>query len=287
MCSLARSSAVFIAGRVIAGLGTSGIMNGALTIIAVSVPLPRRPAVTGAVIGCEFELNDASLTSCDTDETSLVAYVGSVGGPLLGGLFTEYVTWRWCRSLPPLGFPFVDLSSRLLTNRHNQGFWINMPIGLISCGVLLVTLVPEHSPQRIGFVRLLASLDLLGFSLLGPAVTMVLLAMHYGAHEYPWSSPVVVGLFCGGFTTALLFVLWEVRCGEKALIPPLIVSNRVIWSSCLVTGFMTSTLLVHSYYLPIYFQAVRGVSPSLSGIYLLPSILGQLVSSVLSGFIGT
>ncbi|KAI0592735.1 efflux pump [Biscogniauxia sp. FL1348] len=238
VCGFARSSAVFIVGRAVAGLGASGIMNGALTIIAVSVPLARRPAITGIVIG--------------------LAYVGSVAGPLIGGALTEYATWRWC-------------------------FWINLPIGGVACVVLLVTSIPKHSSKRVCFYDLLSILDLPGFILLASAVIMILLALHYGSLQYPWDSAVVTGLLCGGSFTTVAFMIWERWRKERAMMPLSLLSRRVVWSSSLVAGFMTSALLVHSYYLPIYFQAVRNVSPSLSGVYILPSILSQLVSSVLSG----
>jgi len=70
------------------------------------------------------------------------------------------------------------------------------------------------------------------------------------------------------------------------MIPVAIISKRVIGSSCLVFGFLMSLLYCATYYLPIYFQAVKGVSPMLSGIYLLPSILSQLIAAVISGVLG-
>ncbi|KAI1293911.1 efflux pump [Xylaria venustula] len=240
VCGFSRSSTVFIIGRAIAGLGTSGIMNGALTIIAASVPLSQRPTVTGIVIG--------------------LAYVGSVAGPLIGGVFTDFVTWRWC-------------------------FWVNLPIGAVVGGFLLFTSIPEHSSKRTGLLDLISHLDVLGFSLLAPALIMILLALQYGGNEHPWNSAPVIGLLVGGLVTACLFALWERQRGEKAMIPLPLISKRVVWSSNLVAGFMTSTLLVHSYYLPIYFQAVRNATPVQSGVYLLPSVLSQLVSSALSGIL--
>ncbi|KAI2623107.1 efflux pump [Hypoxylon sp. NC1633] len=240
VCALASSSGIFILGRVIAGLGASGILNGSLTIIAASVPLVRRPAITGVVIG--------------------LAYMGSVAGPLIGGAFTEFVTWRWC-------------------------FWVNLPIGCVAVGILLFAPIPKHSSSHINISSLLRLLDITGFFLLGIAVTMILLALHFGGNIFRWDSPLVIGLLCGGFAASVAFIYWERRLRDNAMIPLSLISRRVVWSSCIVSAFMTSTLLVHSYYLPIYFQAVRDVSPALSGVYLLPSILSQLASSALSGFI--
>ncbi|KAG8170300.1 hypothetical protein KVR01_001045 [Diaporthe batatas] len=240
VCGLASSSPVFIVGRAIAGLGSSGIMNGALTIVAASVPLTRRPAVTGIVLG--------------------IAYMGSVAGPLIGGALTEYSTWRWC-------------------------FYINLPIGGVTCAALLFTAIPDHGQKVSHAGHLLSHLDLPGFFLFAPAVAMILLGLQYGGNRYAWSSPRVIGLLCGGLATGIVFAAWEGWRKEKAMMPLSLLSKRAVWSSVLVGGFMTSTLLVHSYYLPIYFQAVKGASPTMSGVYLLPSILSQLLSSAFFGAI--
>lgn len=77
ICGLSSSSIVLIIGRVISGIGSSGIMNGALTMVAVSTPLEKRPALMGILMAC--------------------AQLGLIIGPLVGGALTEYTTWRWCK----------------------------------------------------------------------------------------------------------------------------------------------------------------------------------------------
>ena len=81
-------------------------------------------------------------------------------------------------------------------------------------------------------------------------------------------------------------MVWEYHRGDEAMIPFSMMRKRVMWSSCLVVGLSMAAGMVWSYYLPIYFQAVRGVTPTLSGVYLLPVILSQMLFAVISGTLG-
>lgn len=122
--------------------------------------------------------------------------------------------------------------------------------------------------------------------LFAPAAIQFLLALQYGGNQYSWNSATVIGLFCGAGGTFIVFLAWEHRQGEAAMIPFSMVGKRTVWSSCLVMLLLMSMTFCASYYLPIYFQAVKGVSPLMSGVYLLPSILSQLLSAVISGVLG-
>ncbi|SLM41028.1 Tetracycline resistance protein TetB/drug resistance transporter [Lasallia pustulata] len=241
LCGVATSSKMLIVGRAVAGIGTSGIQNGAFTIIAECVPMPKRPALIGFVMG--------------------VSQLGLVIGPLIGGALTQYTTWRWC-------------------------FYINLPIGGLVAVVLFFVNVPEQMPKlkAISVVRTLPTkLDLIGFAIFAPAAIQLLLALQYGGNQFAWNSSTVIGLFCGAGATSLVFLAWDYYKGDAAMIPLSMIRKRTVWSSCLVYGFLMSQLFCTSYYLPIYFQGVKGVSPTLSGAYLLPSILSQLFLAVGSG----
>lgn len=115
---------------------------------------------------------------------------------------------------------------------------------------------------------------------------MFLLALQYGGNQYAWDSSVVIGLFCGAGVTSIVFVAWNWRVGEEAMIPTYLVRQRVMWTSCLVMTFNMVLVFLASYYLPIYFQTVKGDNPLKSGVDLLPSILAQMLFAVLSGFLG-
>ena len=238
LCGVATSSKMLIVARAIAGIGTSGIQNGAFTIIAGCVPMPKRPTLIGIVMG--------------------ISQLGLVAGPLIGGALTEYTTWRWC-------------------------FYINLPCGAVVAAMLFAIKIPAQMPKPKASAvvkELHKKLDLVGFALFAPAAIMFLLALQYGGNQYAWNSSVVIGLFVGAGATFIVFCAWDYYKKDAAMIPVSMISKRIVWSSCLVYGFLMSQMFTASYYLPIFFQGVLGASPTLSGVYLLPSILSQLFFAI-------
>jgi len=112
------------------------------------------------------------------------------------------------------------------------------------------------------------------------------MALEWGGTEYPWDSATIIGLFHGAGGTLVLFAAWEYHVGDEAMVPYSMLRKRVVWSSCLTSGFTVGCMFTYSYYLPIYFQAVKEASPALSGVYVLPGILSQLMMVVISGVLG-
>jgi hypothetical protein len=153
--------------------------------------------------------------------------------------------------------------------------------------VLLVFVeIPDQAkkpPITAAMHTILHKLDLIGFVLFAPAAIQLLLALEYGGNEYAWGSATVIGLFCGAGGTFALFLYWEYRQGDRAMIPLSMVAKRTVWSSCLVMLGLFGMVLCASYYLPVYFQAIKNESPMMSGVYILPSILSQLALAVTSG----
>ncbi|KAL4982879.1 major facilitator superfamily domain-containing protein [Aspergillus falconensis] len=243
VCGVANSSMALIIGRAVSGMGTSGLINGALTIVAGAAPIHKRPTLLGIMMG--------------------FSQLGLVVGPLVGGAFTTYTTWRWC-------------------------FYINLPIGGLVAILLVFTRIPEQrkkAPALSVLKTLHRTLDLVGFALFAPAAIMFLLALEYGGNEYPWNSSRVIGLFVGAGATALVFLGWEYYKGKEAMIPFHLLTVRIAYASYLSTGMIFGLTMAIAYYVPIYFQAVRDDSALMSGVNLLPYILGQVVAAVLAGIL--
>ncbi|VUC29862.1 unnamed protein product [Clonostachys rosea] len=246
ICGAATSSTMLIIGRAIAGLGCSGLTNGLLTVIVGAIAPRKRPFYTAVAMG--------------------IGQIGIVLGPVIGGLFTEHATWRWC-------------------------FYVNLPLGGVVGFFIAVIAIPDQiEKERVSFGlirKVLPKFDLTGFGLFTPASVMLLLALQFGSGEYGWSSPTVIGLFCGAGVVALLFIVWEWRVGDEAMIPLKLVSQRIVWTSSLNFAFLMSVTVGASNFLPIYFQSVKGLSPTMSAVYMLAGIISQLIFLLFSGALMT
>ncbi|KAI4916828.1 hypothetical protein J4E90_003331 [Alternaria incomplexa] len=250
LCGVASSSAFLIVGRVVAGLGASGIVNGAMTILAGAVPKEKSPVYTGIVLG--------------------TAQMGIVAGPLIGGALTEHAIWRWSDGNP------------------NPGFYMNLPIGGVAAALIAFVPIPERTTKprvTLSLVhKIIPDLDLLGFALFVPPSVMLLLALQLGSGgKYAWSSSVVIGLFCGAATCAVLFIFWERRMGDQAMLPGKLLGQRIIWTSCVYASCIITCMMTASVWMPTYFQAVKGNGPTDSGVHVLPSILSQLLVVIATG----
>ncbi|KAL0775964.1 hypothetical protein CaCOL14_007251 [Colletotrichum acutatum] len=191
-----------------------------------------------------------------------ISNIGIVAGPLVGGALTQYTTWRWC-------------------------FYINLPIGAVTAAMLFLIHIPSKITKPVSFLQIPRHLDLPGFTLFAPAAIMFLLALQFGGNDYSWDSSVVIGLFVGAAVTAGLFIFWEHREGDdKAMVPMGLFKNRIVLTSSLVGALNMSITQVSSYYIPMYFQSVKGETPFRGGVHFLPTIIAQLVFAVASGALG-
>jgi len=239
----ATTSSMLIIGRAIAGAGAAGIFSGTLSILAATVELRLRALYTGVLSG--------------------LFGVSTAAGPLIGGAFTEHVSWRWV-------------------------FYINLPIGGITIAALVFMFHPptrrvENEPIWTRVKRL----DLIGATLFIPGIVMILMALQWGGVTYPWSSSRIIGLFVGAAVILIIFVLWQWRAGQNGMLPPNIIFQRTVFWAASSAMFGMGSQIILGLWLPEWFQAVKGVSPTDSGVRLLPTMLAQVVSSILTGVLIT
>jgi EmrB/QacA subfamily drug resistance transporter len=176
--------------------------------------------------------------------------VASVAGPLLGGFLVEAISWRWV-------------------------FYVNMPIGVLAVLVVAFRL-HLHTPSQS------RSIDYLGAALLTGGVSALILLTTWGGNEYGWGSPVIVGLAVGGLALLAAFVVRE-RHAAEPIIPLSLFRSSVFRVATAVGFFIGLAMFGAIIFIPLFLQLVYGVSPTSSGLRMLPLMAGLLGASVISG----
>lgn len=286
ICGAAQSSTMLIVGRAIAGIGASGLLNGAYTILVVAVAPAQQVGKIdlSSLLGCKGALADFWAPVLRGVLTGL-AFIGILAGPLVGGALTSSnASWRWCEySLTQHG---PQRCEHLGLTESLTGFYINLPCGAIIAMLIIFTPFPNYRVAGDGSQTLLerlSRLDIVGFLLFAPTAVMLILALQWGGIRYAWSSATIIGLFCGSFGNLLVFLAWEHRVGSGALVPLGMLRRRVIWTSCLNMAFFIGCIITTSYYFPVWFQTVHGESPVASGVDMLPIIGTNTVVTMITG----
>ncbi|MGE2727193.1 DHA2 family efflux MFS transporter permease subunit [Mycolicibacterium pulveris] len=232
LCGLAGSMTALVAARALQGVGGGAIMVTATALIGEIIPLRDRGRYQGA-LGAVFG-------------------VTTVIGPLLGGYFTDHLSWRWA-------------------------FWINVPVGIVVLFVAAAAIPALSGRDR-------PVIDYAGIVFVGLGASGLMLATSWGGSTYPWGSPTIIGLFVGSAAALAIFVWVESRAAEPIL--PIRLFASPVFTVCCVLSFIVGFAMLGALtFLPTYMQFVDGVSATESGLRTLPMVIGLLMTSVGSGAI--
>jgi EmrB/QacA subfamily drug resistance transporter len=230
-CALSRDIFVLIAARAFQGLGGGALISLGQTIVGDIVP----PAERG-----RYQAYFAA-----------VFVTSSVGGPVLGGFFAEYLHWSWI-------------------------FWVNLPLGF---GAWLLTnqvlkRLPRHEQKH--------RIDVLGALLMLAGTVPLLLALTFGGTSYAWGSPQILGLLALAVAGWALFG-WRLATAEEPFIPPSVLAHPVVRNGVVSLFFAVGTLVGLSVFIPLYFEAVLGLSAAGSGTALIALMGGAVGGATLAG----
>ncbi len=230
LCGAARSMGQLIAFRALQGLGAGGLLVLAQAAIADVVSPRDRPRYQGLFTGT-FALS-------------------SVAGPLLGGVITQTLSWRWV-------------------------FYVNLPVGIMALAMIAMGLRrPPGGTRR--------AVDYAGTLLLAGATTALLLLLAWGGNEFSWASPEAAGMAVLVVALAGLFLRQEQRTSEP-LIRLALFRSAIFARGVTVGGMMSFAMLGSTVFLPLYFQLVLGMDPAVAGAMLLPQVAGMLLTSIIGG----
>ncbi|HSK76124.1 MAG TPA: MDR family MFS transporter [Thermoanaerobaculia bacterium] len=230
LCGLAQTFGQLVLFRAVQGLGAGGVMPVAITITGDIYTLEERGRIQGVFSG--------------------VWALASLVGPLLGGLITDTLSWRWI-------------------------FYLNIPFGLASAW-MLQRYLREETPRHEH------KLDILGTVSLTAAVTLLLLALIEGPEAWGWSDPRTIG-FLAGAAASLAVFFWQERRAPEPMLPLDLFENRLIAVASLGNLLLGALLYSITAYVPMFGQGVLGGTAVDAGTILTPILLAWPIASILAG----
>lgn len=252
--ALARDSMSLIGGRVVQGLGGGGSIVMVTVIIGDIFALEERPKYYGI--------------------TGIAFAVASAVGPVLGGVFTDSIGWRWCCEFCGNGGYFGGCA-------NDNTVYINLPFDGV---VLLLLFFNLNLSLEKESVTGLSSIDWMGFLLIIGGTICFLYGLETGSSGLlPWNSPTVILLIIFGVIIMALFMIWEAKFATNPLIPVRIFQKRSLLASFTVACLHSFVFISFDFFLPLYYQVVLGFRPLISGVTLFALIIPMSISTFCGG----
>ena len=279
LCGVAPNSITLIIGRAIAGLGSAGILTGSFVVVGAAVPLQSRP-IFMAVVG----------TMCVTPSSSPLPSLAHANVAQVRCWRHDWASSRRCvhRSCGMSSrCRWSDVEEQYADKKAKTWRWcfyVNLPVGAATVLAMLLFFHPgKNKNSHRGLVERILDLDIAGNVLLLGAAIMFFLALEYTTQGVSWASAPVIGLLVASGVVAILFIGWQHVKGNAALMPPRIVTQRTVAASCAMAFMIYAALINLTYFLPVWFQAIRGVSALQSGIDMIPYFVVNAVFSLAAG----
>ncbi|KAJ1921517.1 hypothetical protein H4219_000554 [Mycoemilia scoparia] len=239
LCGAAQNMTWLIIARGLAGVGGAGIPSITMVIISDMVPLKNRAKYFSII--------------------SVILTVSSVAGPMIGGAFTDNVSWRWC-------------------------FYFNIPTGIVSFLIVLFLLkLPKQNKGK--WIDNLKRIDFWGVLIFLTMMLLLLLALNWGGREFPWDSAIVIAFLTIAGYLLIVFILFENRIPSEPIIPMTLFKKRNVSIMLLIFCFSGMAFFSFLFFMPMYFTLVENASATRAGVYLIPLLVPLAISSIAIGLI--
>ncbi|KAG0007021.1 hypothetical protein BGZ65_012382 [Modicella reniformis] len=229
---------MFLVCRALTGMGAGGTFSLAGIIIADLVSIRERGKYQGFI--------------------SAVFALSALVGPVVGGVFVDRVSWRWC-------------------------FYIQIALGMITIPTLAITI---KLPRPKGNMwQKLATIDWLGTFFMATATVFLLLPTNLGGNLLPWTSPLVITSYALSILSTVAFLYIEANYAKQPIVPPYLWKNNNVVTLLCINIFMGMTFWTLLFYLPIYFQIIEHETATTAGLIMIPLEAGIFISSNITGIL--